>query len=147
MSRSVIILFERVFGTQTQRTFIMIRNYIVIALRNIRRSKVYSLINIAGLSLGIACCLLLALYIQDEMSYDQHHQRLDDLYRLTTRFESAIGLGEQGSVSPPIAMTMKEEIPEIEAATRLLNPPGVAQNLIRYGDNSFYEKEGLIADS
>jgi putative ABC transport system permease protein len=125
----------------------MIRNYIVIALRNIRRSKVYSLINIAGLSLGIACCLLLALYIQDEMSYDQHHQRLDDLYRLTTRFESAIGLGEQGSVSPPIAMTMKEEIPEIEAATRLLNPPGVAQNLIRYGDNSFYEKEGLIADS
>jgi len=125
----------------------MLKNYIVIALRNIMRSKAYSLINVSGLSLGVACCLLLALYIQDEMSYDQHHQRLNDLYRITTQFESDLGIDEQGSVSPPIAMTMRDEIPEIESATRLLNPPGVAQNLIKYGDNVFYEKDGLIADS
>ena len=125
----------------------MLRNYIVIALRNIMRSKVYSFINIAGLSLGVACCLLLALYIQDELSFDRHHQRLNDLYRITTKFEGDLGIDEQGSVSPPIAMAMRDEIPEIESATRLLNPPGVTQNLIQYKDNIFYEKEGLIADS
>ncbi len=126
----------------------MLQSYLKIALRNLFRSKVYSLINISGLSLGIACCLLLALYVQDELSYDQHHQRLDDLYRIDTQFESdLIGFDKLGSVSPPIAMTLREELPEIEAAVRVLNPPGVAQNLIKYEDRVFYETDGFIADS
>jgi hypothetical protein len=64
--------------------YTMIRSYIILAWRNILRSKAYSFINIAGLSLGVTCCLLLALYIQDEMSYDKHHDRVNDLYILTT---------------------------------------------------------------
>jgi putative ABC transport system permease protein len=125
----------------------MIRSYITIALRNIMRSKVYSLINILGLSLGVACCLLLALYVQDEMSYDKYHDRLNDLYRVTTHFQSDKGLDHLATTSPPIAMTLKDEIPEIEAAARVLNPPGVSQNLIKYEGNVFYESEGFIADS
>jgi len=125
----------------------MLRNYILIALRNIRRSKSYSLINILGLSLGVGCCLLLTLYIQDELSYDRHHEHLDDLYRITTRFESDMGINSQGSVSPPIAMAVREEVPEIASAARVLNPPGVVQSLIRYEDNTFYEIDGLLADS
>jgi putative ABC transport system permease protein len=126
----------------------MLQSYLKIAFRNLFRSKVYSLINISGLSLGIACCLLLALYVQDELSYDQHHQRLEDLYRIDTQFESDIvGFDKLASISPPIAMTLRDEVPEIESAVRVLNPPGVAQNLIKYEDKVFYETDGYIADS
>ncbi|MBL7852458.1 MAG: ABC transporter permease, partial [Cyclobacteriaceae bacterium] len=125
----------------------MLRNYLKIAYRNLLRSKVYSMINILGLSLGITCCVLLALYIEDEYRYDKHHRRLEDIYRIVSRFESERGLDQLGTTSPPIAMTMWEEIPEVESAVRVLNPPGVAQNLIRYGDNMFYETDGYVADS
>src|SRR5258708_26540205 len=90
---------------------IMLQSYLKIAFRNLFRSKVYSLINISGLSLGIACCLLLALYVQDELSYDQHHQRLEDLYRIDTQFESDIvGFDKLASISPPIAMTDRKSV-------------------------------------
>ncbi len=124
----------------------MFRSYIIIAWRNIVRSKAYSIINVSGLTLGVACCLLLALYIQDEMSYDQHHARLDDLYRVTTAFEGAI-YNTTGAASPPIANALTSEIPEVEAATRLVVPPWTSENLIRYKDALFYESEGAIADS
>jgi putative ABC transport system permease protein len=122
----------------------MLESYIIIAWRNIVRSKVYSIISISGLSLGVACCLLLALYIQDEMSYDQHHSRLEDLYRVTTNIE---GSGIIGSTSPPIAHALQNEIPEVEFAARLVIPPGASQNLIRFKDKFFYESDGAIADS
>jgi putative ABC transport system permease protein len=125
----------------------MLRNYLVIAFRNIQRNKVYSAINVFGLAMGVACCLLLSLYIQDELNYDTHHNRLDDLYRITTDFKSDRGLDKLATTSPPIAMTLRDEIPEIESATRALHPPGVAQSLIKYNDNIFYETNGFIADS
>lgn len=125
----------------------MLKNYLKVAIRNLIRNKTYSLINILGLSLGVACCLLLSLYIQDELSYDSHHKNLDRLYRIVTEFQSDQGLDRLGTTSPPITMTMREEIAEIKNATRLLNPPGVAQNLIKYEDNIFYEENGLLADS
>ena len=69
----------------------MFRNYLKIALRSLVRTKGYSFINISGLSLGVACCLLLSLYVQDEFKYDQHHERLSDLYRIDTQFEGVVG--------------------------------------------------------
>jgi putative ABC transport system permease protein len=125
----------------------MLLNYFKIAFRNLTRNKVYSLINILGLSLGIGCCMLLALYIQDELSYDQHHSRLNDLYRIVTIFETDKGINKMKTTSPPIALTMRDEISEIENAARALNPPGVSRSLIKYEDKLFYETDGLIADS
>lgn len=124
----------------------MFKSYIIIAWRNIIRSKVYSIINVSGLTLGVACCLLLVLYIQDEMSYDQHHARLDGLYRVTTTFENDVN-STLGATSPPIASALKNEIPEVELATRIVIPPWTSQNLIRYKDKLFYEDEGALADS
>lgn len=123
----------------------MLRSYFQIAFRNMLRNKVYSLINVFGLSLGVGCCLLLALYIQDELQYDSHQK--SEVYRITTEFESDKGLSKLGTTSPPIAMAMKDEIPEVLQATRALTPPGVSRNLIKYEDNIFYEADGLIADS
>lgn len=125
----------------------MLKSYLKVAIRNLIRNRTYSLINILGLSLGIACCLLLSLYIQDEFSYDQHHKNLGQLYRIITEFKSDRGFDKMSTTSPPITMTMKEEIAGIKSATRVINPPGVAQNLIKYEDKLFYEPNGLIADS
>jgi putative ABC transport system permease protein len=125
----------------------MLKSYWKIALRNLIRNKTYSFINIFGLSMGVACCLLLALYIQDEVSYDKHNRDLDRLYRIITKFQSDKGIDRLASTSPPVTMTMWDEIADIESATRILNPPGVAQNLIKYNDNIFYETDGLLADS
>lgn len=125
----------------------MLRNYIILAWRNILRSKTYSLINISGLSLGITCCLLLTLYIRDEMGYDKHHARPDDLYRVYTHFETDFGFGQPNidGISPPILPAVRAEVPEIEAAARCVG--GRAQSLIIYGDNVFYESDGIVADS
>ncbi|HMV90752.1 MAG TPA: ABC transporter permease, partial [Cyclobacteriaceae bacterium] len=125
----------------------MLKNYFKIAIRNILRHKVYSLINILGLSIGVACCLLLALYIQEEYSVDKQHTQVENLYRVITTFQNIDNIRQTASCSPPIAMAMKEEIPEVEVAARFLNPPGVSQNLIRYETNMFYESDGFIADS
>jgi len=136
----------------------VLTNYLKLALRNLMRNKVYSFINIFGLALGVTCCLLLSLYIWDETSYDKHHKRVNDLYRIITNFQSGSVVDRVGAASPPIAMTIKDEIPEVEAAVRILNPPGVkeyfttgekekAQSLLRYKDNLFYESDGLLADS
>lgn len=124
----------------------MLQNYWKIAIRSLLRTKVYSLINIAGLSLGVTCCLLLALYVSDEFTFDRHHERLSDLYRIGTQFEGdVIGFDKLASASPPIPMTMKDELPEIEAAARLV--PTFTENLIQYGENKFYESKAYVADS
>src|SRR5215831_3996982 len=126
----------------------MITQYLKLALRNLMRNKVYSFINIFGLALGVTCCLLLSLYIWDEMSYDKHHKRANDLYRIVTNIQSESIVDRVGSASPPIAMTIKSEVPEVEAAVRILNPPRVkqyfttgekekVQSLIQYKDNLF----------
>lgn len=126
----------------------MFRNYIIIAVRNLLKHKIFSFINVVGLSIGIACCTLLALYIKDEFSFDRHFDRSEDIYRIASTF-----IREEGSedkiprTSPAVAMTMLEEFPELESATRVVNPPEVEQHLVRYKDITFYEKQGYLVDS
>src|SRR6478736_4062977 len=61
----------------------MFKNYFTIALRNLLRNKVYSFINIAGLSIGLACAMLIILYVKDEVSYDRFHRNVGNIYRVT----------------------------------------------------------------
>ena len=69
----------------------MIRNYLKIAFRNLSRSKVFSLINIAGLSLGLTCCMLIVLYTKDELSFDQFQVNKDRLYRVNVTMKNQEG--------------------------------------------------------
>ena len=124
----------------------MLLSYLKIAYRNLVRNPVYSVINISGLALGISCCLLLSLYVQDEMSYDKHHNRLDDIYRIITIRETSTGSQKLRTTSPPIAPALQAEIPEVEFSVRVLNP-GISQNLIQYKDKLLYETDGCLADS
>ncbi len=97
----------------------MLKNYFKIAFRNLLKSKFYSFINIVGLAVGIACCLLIMLFVQDELSYDKHHPYAERLYRVN----SDIDFGGEHSLYPlapaPMAETLQEEFPEIELAGRL----------------------------
>ncbi len=125
----------------------MLRNYIKIATRNLLKHKAFSIINISGLTVGITCCVLLALYINDEMSYEKHFSDFDRTYRITSFFNSNDGEHYNPRTSPPIAMRVLAEIPEVENATRVVSPPEVEQHLIQYKDKSFYEKKGYLVDS
>jgi putative ABC transport system permease protein len=126
----------------------MLYNYFTIARRHLLKNKVFSFINITGLSVGIAACALLALYIQDEFSYEKHFAEVDRIYRITTSIKQGDSPEERiPRTSPPVAMTVGAEFPEVEAATRIVNPPEVEQHLIRYGDKTLYEKKGYLVDS
>jgi len=126
----------------------MLKNYLKIAFRNLAKHRAFSFINVAGLTVGISCCLLLFLYIKDESGYDQHHAHAEDLYRVTTAFHNADGFDDHISTSsPPIVMTMLREFPEVVNATRVVKHPVSDEYLIRYDEKSFFEDKGLIVDS
>src|SRR3982750_3847974 len=75
----------------------MFKNYFIVAWRNLSRNKAYSFINIAGLSIGLACAMLIILYVKDEVSYDRFHSNVNNIYRVVTQNVDAKGVrGEKG---------------------------------------------------
>jgi predicted permease len=122
----------------------MIRNFFLIAFRNIYRHKGTSFINIAGLAIGLAASLLILLWIQDELSYDRFHKNADNIYRVEEdQFYS--GDTYHVTVTPyPSGPEWKQKIPEIAEQTRLVNQPRI---LFRYEDKIFFEPSVVAADS
>ena len=123
----------------------MFRNYLNTAIRHLLQYRGYSAINVLGLAIGIASCVLIMLYVQDELSYDQHHEKKERIYRLAIS-EMAGGKPDEWAMSPPSwAPVLASEFPEIEHYTRI-KPPNTGW-LVRYGDNRSYEKYFVFADS
>ena len=122
----------------------MLRNYLKIALRNIRNKKFYSFLNLLGLAIGITAGILIIIYIQDELSYDQFHPNAENKYVLG--LEGKLGNQEiQGIFTPPIlAQTILEETPGVESVTRT-NSAGMV--VFRYDDQAFTERDAYWADS
>jgi putative ABC transport system permease protein len=125
----------------------MLSNYIKVAIRHLLKNKTFSVINILGLSVGVACCIMLALYIQDEMSFEKHFAGHDRIYRITTTFIREGNAESFPRTSPPIAMDLADVLPEISLATRMVAPPEVEQHLIKFHDKLFYERQGVLVDS
>src|SRR5688572_6054219 len=99
----------------------MIGNYLLIALRNLRKHLSYSLINVSGLGLGLATCLLLSLWIRHELSYDKFHTKLDRMYRVSLEYSFG-GQTSTTHVSPTIVLpTLQKEFAEIETGVRFFN--------------------------
>lgn len=121
----------------------MIRNYLKITWRNIRRHKGYSFINIAGLAIGITACVLLLLWVQDEWSFDRYHTNVNELYRVLLDPLEASTTHE--AVSPPVlAEMMKENFPEVVNTARISRSGTL---LFKHGDKAFYEGQGIFADA
>ncbi|WP_245590618.1 ABC transporter permease [Adhaeribacter aquaticus] len=100
----------------------MLYNYLKIAVRNLLRHKVFSAINLFGLSVGLASCLLIVLYILQELSYDKHHAKADRIYRVTRDFinpDGSVGL-QLGNVAPPFGPLLKSYFSDLEEVGRML---------------------------
>jgi len=121
------------------------RNYFKIAFRSLWKNKVFSFINILGLSVGLACCLLIFLFIQHELSYDRLNAHAQKIYRVTSVLTTANGNMELAVTPPPWAPLMKKDFPEIRQYTRLLKDEKVLMG--QPGQQHFYETQMLYADS
>ena len=120
----------------------MLRNYFKIAFRNLLRHKGFSFINIAGLSIGMVCSILILLWVQDELSYDRFHKKVDTTYRITA---SLAELNIHAAVTPsPLAEAAMNEVPEIKNAVRISS---YHSDLLQVEDRMFEEKNILYADS
>src|SRR5215212_11260083 len=131
----------------------MIKNYLKVAWRNLMKNKIFSFINIFGLSVGLACCLLIALYIFHETSYDTYHKNIKQLYQLGTTFQrEGKDMDRTPNTPAPMANAMKQEFPEIAETARLMILFAEDKTLLQYrGDSasakSFYETKGYMADA
>lgn len=131
-------IIKRGITTQPFNTH-MIQNYFLIAYRNLLRFKAYTLLNIMGLAIGIACSILILLWVQNEMIYDKFHKNASSLYRITA------DAGEMRSAytSPAIAPTIQARIPYVEKVLRLRS----TENVVEVDGRQFEEKNGFFADS
>jgi putative ABC transport system permease protein len=122
----------------------MFQSYLKIALRNIVHQKSYSFINIIGLAIGITCCILILLYVQDELSYDRYHANAGRIYRVG--LHGIIGSNEINGTftAAPMAEALMLEFPEVEQACRIRN---FGFPVIRYEDKVFSEERFFWADS
>ena len=112
----------------------MFKNYLTVAIRNLLRHRAYSLINILGLAVGMACCVLILLYVQDELSYDRHHENGDRIYRVLR--EQHVGSGSSPpstGISGAMAPALLNDFPEVEQAIRVMNSGA----FVRYEDKIF----------
>lgn len=120
----------------------MFRNYITIALRNLWRNKLYSLLNMGGLALGMACCLLIAGYVYDELSYDRFHRNFDHIYRVVEKQKQPEGVFDVAVTPGPLAAELAKNFPEVKQTARL----GQWSGVVAHGSRSVEPESMLIAD-
>lgn len=115
----------------------MFKNYFKISLRNLFKHRAYSFINISGLAVGIACCLLIFLFVRDELSYDTQHENADRIYRVTREWFDRNGVStlHLARVAAPIAPALKNEFPEVLESVRFLS----GDVTVSYKENHFSE--------
>lgn len=122
----------------------MFRNYWKIALRSLWKNKSFSALNIAGLAMGLAACLLILLYVKDELSFDKYNEHADRIYRVDTdiRFGGSDFIIANGP--DPLAKVLKQEFPQIEAVARFR---GQGNQLFRKGRENIMEERVIYADA
>mgnify|MGYP006288728369 FL=1 len=122
----------------------MLKNYLKIALRTLQKYKGYTLINVFGLAIGLASAILIMLYVQDELAYDQHHQKKERIHRIT--FQGKIRSSEIQSAlsSNPMGPVMRDEYPAVEEMTRLR---ATMNSVIQVDDRKYIEDHLFFADS
>ncbi len=121
----------------------MFKNYLVTSLRNIKKHKGYSFLNVLGLAIGMAACLIVILYTRDELSWDRYNRNADRICRVEvvlTREDRVMPIAGAGA---PLAAAMIEGFPEVEDAVRFREGGGV---LARYGDKQFRENRAAYTD-
>ena len=131
----------------------MIHHFLQIAWRNLVKRKMYSFINVAGLAIGMTCCLLITLYIKNELSYDQYHTKKDRIYRVLQSFRSVQPGVNPGPPTPeeywvwgnaPVGPALQADFPQIEKMVRFMSPSSL---LLQHGEKRFQQDNITFMDS
>lgn len=122
----------------------MKKNLLLIALRNFKKDRWFSLLNILGLTLGITFSLFLIFYIADELSYDKHNEKADRIYRIISHIQEPDKKMDWASTQLPLGPTLKKDYPEVEEMVRFLSKE---RTLFKNGNSNFYETKLYYADS
>ena len=121
----------------------MFKNYLKIAFRNIIKRKLFSLITVIGLAVGITCCLLIMLYVKQELGYDTFYPNADNIYRVGHSVIRPTRTGISAATPTPLAPALKLEYPEIEHITRVYFD---SQVLFEFDEKQIYEENVIYAD-
>jgi putative ABC transport system permease protein len=140
----IIEIFGNTAGLQeTQKQTAMLQNFFVVAFRNLKKQRFYTSINIAGLAVGVASCLIITLYVFNELSYDKHFADYDRIYRV----ETELNLGDNHqllTLTPaPMSDVMQKDFPEVETSARFWNP---GPQIFRRSAETFKVENTVIAD-
>src|SRR5688572_28667570 len=119
----------------------MIRYHLTYALRHLAKNKLYTILNLSGLSIGLACFAVIGLWVKSELSYDRFHEKSDRIYRVVSKFVDETSEIDQALTSSPLGPALVKDIPEVEQTVRI--DPGDA--VMAVGDKSFLER-GIITD-
>ncbi|HYG19001.1 MAG TPA: ABC transporter permease [Ohtaekwangia sp.] len=122
----------------------MLKNLLRISLRNIRKEKSYSIINILGLTIGITCSMFLLMYILDELSFDRYHKNADNIYRIISDIKETDNAFTWSVAQIPLADELRDNYPEVKNAVRFFQTGKV---LYKNGEHQFYEDDFYLADS
>ena len=125
----------------------MFKNFLKIALRNLVKRKAYTLINVFGLATGMAVCLMIVLFIGDELSFDKQHEKGDNIYRMVVKRQYPGRTTSYAIIPQSYAFAVKQELPEVKEAVRVFDFIGDGTFQLKYGDKAFEEKRVLLADS
>lgn len=123
----------------------MLKNYFTVAIRNILKYKFFSAINIFGMTTGIAACLLIVLYVSDELSYDRFHENAENMYRVGLHAKIGGQDVNTSTTCPPLASTIVDEIPGVTGATRIASFWDAP--VVKYNEQAFTEEKIFYADS
>ncbi len=122
----------------------MKKNLLVVALRNFKKDKWYSLLNTLGLTIGITFSLFLIFYVKDELTYDRFNKKADRIFRIISFIQEKDKNTDWAITQAPLAATLKKDYPEVEEAARFM---GRERTLFKNGENNFYETKLFYADS
>ncbi len=125
----------------------MLRNYLIIALRNMKKQKFFAAINVAGLATGISVCMLIWLYVADELSYDKFHRDYQNIYRLALRGRLAGQEFNTANTSVPVGPAMLTDIPGVEEMVRVFPVGGTSGVAFRHEEHIYSETKVFGADS
>ncbi len=122
----------------------MIKNLLVIALRNFRKDTWYSVLNVLGLTIGITFSLFLIFYVKDELNYDRYNENADRIFRIVSYIQEPEKKMDWASTQLPLGPTLKKDFPEVEETVRFI---AKERTLFKSGDDRHYEKKVFYADS
>jgi putative ABC transport system permease protein len=122
----------------------MLKNYFRIAVRNLIKNKIFSFINIFGLAVGLSCCMLIAAFLFDELSFDKYPEHANQIYRIGLQIKQNGGVADYPQVDVAVGAGIKNTFPEVLASTRINNQ---GDAFVHYSDKQFKEQHIAFCDS